>query len=78
MTSARHPSRRTFLTGIAANDMKTHEEHVRKAVQAMHDEVMTIPVWTMVSVFATKKNIDYVPTEKVRFILAMLKDIKVN
>ena len=63
---------------LAANDMKTHEEHVRKAVQAMHDEVMTIPVWTMVSVFATKKNIDYVPTEKVRFILAMLKDIKVN
>lgn len=63
---------------LAAVDMKTHEEHVRKAVAAMHEEVMTIPVWTMVSVFATKKNIDYVPTEKVRFILAMLKDIKVN
>lgn len=63
---------------LAASDMKTHEEHVRKAVAAMHEEVMTIPIWTMVSVFATKSNIDYVPTEKVRFILAMLKDIKVN
>ena len=37
----------------------------------MHDEGMTIPVWRMVSVFATKKNIDYVPTEKVRFILLL-------
>jgi peptide/nickel transport system substrate-binding protein len=63
---------------LASSDMKTHEEHVRKAVAAMHAEVMTIPIWTMVSVFATKKNIDFVPTEKVRFILAMLKDIKVN
>ena len=63
---------------LAANDMKTHEEHVRKAVVAMHQDVMTIPIWTMVSVFATKPNIDYTPTEKVRFILAMLKDVKVN
>ena len=67
-----------FELAVASSDMKTHEEHVRRAVAIMHENVISVPIWTMVSVFATKPNIDYTPTEKVRFILAMLKDVKVN
>ena len=74
----RHLGQHGVDLALAATDMKTHEEHVRKAVAAIHEEVTTIPIWTMVSVFATKPNVDYTPTEKVRFILAMLKDVKVN
>jgi peptide/nickel transport system substrate-binding protein len=53
-------------------------ELVKKAVKIAHEDVPYIPICNIVSVYAMKRNIDFIPTQKFPMDLVLVKDITVN
>jgi len=53
-------------------------ELIKKAVRILYDEVAFIPIINNVSVYAMKKNIEFVPTQKHGMDLVLVKDIAVK
>jgi peptide/nickel transport system substrate-binding protein len=59
-------------------DNKKRAELIKKAVKYIHDEVGIIPVHNTMTVWAMKKNINYVPTQKVNFDFMYFKNMTVQ
>ena len=53
-------------------------ELIKKAVRIMHEDVMSILIWSHNSVYAMKPNIDFTPTVKSTSPLMLIKDVRVN
>jgi peptide/nickel transport system substrate-binding protein len=58
------PFDRLFEAAASETDVNKRGDILRKAVAIMHADVATIPLWSTVSVYAMKRNIDYVPVKK--------------
>lgn len=56
------------------NDAK-RGELIKKAIKIIHDEVLSIPVYNNVAIYAMKKSIDFTPTQKYNMDLLMVRDI---
>jgi peptide/nickel transport system substrate-binding protein len=57
---------------------KERAELIKKAARIIHDDVGYIPVFTAVSVYAMKKNIDFIPTKGINFDYMYVKDINIK
>ena len=62
----------------ATVDDRKRGELIRKAVKFIHEEVITIPIFNTVAIYAMKKNIDFKPTEKHWMDLILVKDITIR
>ena len=63
---------------LATLDDKQRGELLKKALRIMYDDVAYIPIWHNISVFATKKNIEYTPTLKQSDPLMLIKEVKIR
>ena len=59
------------------NDAK-RGEWIKKATWMIHEDVASIPICNAVVVYATKKNIDFKPTQKHAMELVLVKDITIK
>jgi peptide/nickel transport system substrate-binding protein len=59
------------------NDTK-RGELIKKAVKIIHEDVASIPIFTMVAVYAMKANIDFKPTQKHHHDLLLVKDVTIK
>jgi peptide/nickel transport system substrate-binding protein len=57
-------------------DNKKRAVLIKDAVRIIHDDVATIPIWSNVTLFATKKDIAYKPTRNVANALIFVKNIE--
>lgn len=62
----------------ATMDDAQRAELIKKAVRIMHEDVMSIPIWSHNSVYAMKPNIDFTPTVKSTSPLMLIKDVRIN
>jgi peptide/nickel transport system substrate-binding protein len=60
-----------------AND-KNRGELIKKATWMIQDDVASIPICNAVVIYATKKNIDFNPTQKHAMELVLVKDVTVR
>lgn len=58
------------------NDAK-RGDYIKAGARILHEDVATIPIWTAVSVYAMKPNIDYLPTQRT-FPLMLLKNVRIQ
>ena len=62
----------------ATIDDKKRAELIKRAVRIIHEDVASIPVFTNVSYFGMKKNVDFTPTKKESTDLVLVKDMTVR
>ena len=63
---------------LTTMDNKKRAELIKKAVQHVYDDVGVIPVHNTMTVWAMKKNVDYIPTQKVNFDFMYFKNMSVK
>ncbi len=59
------------------NDAK-RGELIKKATRMVHEDVASIPICNAVVVYATKKDIDFRPTQKHAMELVLIKDVDIK
>ncbi|HEX2966373.1 MAG TPA: ABC transporter substrate-binding protein [Syntrophorhabdaceae bacterium] len=57
-------------------DNKKRAVLIKDAVRLIHEDVATIPIWSNVTIFATKKDISYKPTRNVANAIVFVKNIE--
>jgi peptide/nickel transport system substrate-binding protein len=56
-------------------DAEKRAVFIKKAFRQIHDDVVTIPVWSTVAVYAMKPSVEFTPTQR-NLALMYLKDVK--
>lgn len=59
-------------------DDARRKELIMKAVRIAHEEAAAIPIYNSVSLYAMKKNIDFVPTQKYPFDVVFVRNITIR
>lgn len=59
-------------------DNKKRAELIKKMVRILHEEVAFIPIFTNISNYAMKKNIDFNPTKNINWDYVLVKDMVVK
>ena len=49
---------------------------IRKAIQIIHEDVASIPIWSNMSVYSMKPNVEFTPTMGTQYAIMRAKDIK--
>jgi peptide/nickel transport system substrate-binding protein len=63
---------------LATMDDIKRGEIIKKATWLVHEEVATIPIYNMVSLYGMKKNIDFKPTQRHITDLLLIRDITIR
>ena len=64
--------------GVSTIDDAKMEVLVKRAMKILHDEVAYIPIFSTMSIFAMKKNIDFVPVLRHNMDMLLLKNMTVK
>lgn len=67
-----------YLQAIQEFDDTKRAELIKKALNIIREEVLTIPIWANVSVYAMKKDVDFTPSYRVMNAEVKARDIKIQ
>lgn len=69
---------RLYEQAAGTVDEKRRGELTSAALRVAHEDVATIPMWSNVTVFSMKRNVDFTPTKKTLFPIIYLRDLRVG